>query len=50
VAQSIGGLREKGLRMIDLEPREGLSGIIAFVHPQSVHGILTELVQTARKD
>ena len=46
VGKSIEGLREKGLQMIDLEPREGLSGIIAFVHPRSAHGILTELVQT----
>ena len=46
VAQSIEDLQKKGLRMIDLEPREGLSGIIAFIHPRSAHGILTELVQT----
>ena len=46
VGKSIEGLRQKGLQMIDLEPREGLSGIIAFVHPRSAHGILTELVQT----
>ena len=46
VEKSIEGLRKKGLQMIDLEPREGLSGIIAFVHPRSAHGILTELVQT----
>ncbi len=47
VADSIEGLRGKGVQMIDLEPREGLSGIIAFLHPRSAHGILTELVQTA---
>ena len=33
-----------GLQLIDLEPREGLSGDIAFIHPNSVFGILTELV------
>ena len=46
VGKSIENLREKGLQMIDLEPREGLSGTIAFLHPRSAHGILTELVQT----
>ncbi len=46
VSESIEGLRQKGSEMIDLEPREGLSGIIAFMHPRSAHGILTELVQT----
>lgn len=33
-----------GLQLIDREPREGLSGDIAFIHPRSVFGILTELV------
>ena len=39
-------LSSKGLELLDREPRPGLSGIIAFIHPRSVHGILTELVQT----
>ena len=39
-------LSDLGLELLDKEPRPGLSGIIAFVHPRSVHGILTELVQT----
>ena len=34
-----------GLELIDREPREGLSGDIAFIHPRSVFGILTELVE-----
>lgn len=36
---------ELGLQLIDREPREGLSGDIAFIHPRSVFGILTELVE-----
>ncbi|MDE2844765.1 MAG: methylmalonyl-CoA epimerase [Chloroflexota bacterium] len=36
---------EAGLQLIDHEPREGLSGDIAFIHPRSVFGILTELVE-----
>ncbi len=36
---------ESGLQLIDQEPREGLSGDIAFIHPRSVFGILTELVE-----
>ena len=35
-----------GLRLVDKEPREGLSGSIAFVHPASVFGVLTELVES----
>lgn len=36
---------ELGLQLIDREPREGLSGDIAFIHPRSVFGVLTELVE-----
>ena len=46
VAQGLSDLGSKGIRLVDEEPREGLSGIIAFIHPGSVHGVLTELVQT----
>ena len=39
-------LEQQGLQLVDREPREGLSGNIAFVHPRSVVGILTELVES----
>jgi len=36
----------RGLEMIDQEPRIGLHGTrIAFVHPKSVGGVLTEFVE-----
>ncbi len=38
-------LNERGLQLIDKEPREGLSGSVAFVHPRSMFGVLTELVE-----
>ena len=46
IAEDLEILNARGLELVDQEPRPGLSGIIAFVHPRSVHGILTELVQT----
>ena len=46
VGDSLKDLAADGVELVDKEPREGLSGIIAFIHPRSVHGILTELVQT----
>ena len=46
VGDSLNDLAADGVDLVDKEPREGLSGIIAFIHPRSVHGILTELVQT----
>ena len=34
-----------GAELIDEEPREGLFGLeVAFVHPDSVHGVLSEVV------
>jgi methylmalonyl-CoA/ethylmalonyl-CoA epimerase len=39
-------LKTLGVRLVDQEPREGLSGRIAFVHPSSVFGVLTELVES----
>jgi methylmalonyl-CoA/ethylmalonyl-CoA epimerase len=39
-------LRGEGARLIDAAPRRGLFGTqVAFVHPESVHGVLSELVQ-----
>ena len=45
VSEKLENLSDRGMELIDREPREGLSGTIAFIHPRSVHGILTELVQ-----
>jgi methylmalonyl-CoA/ethylmalonyl-CoA epimerase len=38
-------LVEAGAELIDESPREGLFGLqVAFVHPDSVHGVLAEVV------
>ena len=38
-------LAEQGVQVIDEEPHRGLFGLeVAFVHPDSVHGVLAELV------
>ena len=42
-------LQTLGVDLIDQTPREGLSGTIAFVHPRSIFGILTELVESDPK-
>ena len=47
IEQAIADARARGLEMIDEEPRMGLHGTrIAFVHPKSVGGVLTEFVET----
>jgi methylmalonyl-CoA/ethylmalonyl-CoA epimerase len=38
-------LSEEGAELIDDTPRRGMFGLeVAFVHPDSVHGVLTEVV------
>ena len=38
-------LEAAGVQLIDRVPRKGLFGLeVAFVHPDSVHGVLTEVV------
>ena len=48
VASAIAGLAKAGADLIDAEPRAGLFGLeVAFVHPDAVHGVLTEVVAPA---
>jgi len=45
VSTVIDSLAASGAQMIDEKPRPGLYGLeVAFVHPSSVHGVLTEVV------
>ncbi len=45
VQAAVTSLTESGAEMIDERPREGLFGLqVAFVHPDSVHGVLAEVV------
>ena len=47
IEKAIADARAQGLEMVDAEPRIGLHGTrIAFVHPKSVGGVLTEFVET----
>jgi len=39
-------IETKGVRLIDKTPRKGAEGLdIAFLHPKSTHGVLTELCE-----
>jgi methylmalonyl-CoA epimerase len=45
VGAALADLERKGAELIDREPRRGLFGLeVAFVHPDAVHGVLTEVV------
>jgi methylmalonyl-CoA/ethylmalonyl-CoA epimerase len=47
VHEAIEELAAAGAQLIDEIPRRGLFGLeVAFVHPSSVHGVLTEVVSS----
>lgn len=46
IVATLADLTAKGVQLIDFEPRTGAHGWrIAFIHPKSCFGVLTELVQ-----
>jgi methylmalonyl-CoA/ethylmalonyl-CoA epimerase len=46
IEQALDSVRSAGLRLIDEEPRTGIQGSrVAFLHPKSTGGVLTELVE-----
>lgn len=48
VRQTIVELEHEGAELIDAEPRRGLFGLeVAFIHPDSLHGVLAEVVSRA---
>jgi methylmalonyl-CoA/ethylmalonyl-CoA epimerase len=43
--EELARLKSEGAELIDDQPRPGLYGLeVAFVHPDAVHGVLSELV------
>ncbi len=45
VEAALGELAAAGAELIDSAPRRGMFGLqVAFVHPESVHGVLSEVV------
>jgi methylmalonyl-CoA/ethylmalonyl-CoA epimerase len=45
IRAALADLADAGAELIDAEPRHGLFGLeVAFVHPESVHGVLSEVV------
>jgi methylmalonyl-CoA/ethylmalonyl-CoA epimerase len=46
IVQELRSWSERGAELIDPEPRPGSRGrLVAFIHPATEHGVLTELVQ-----
>ena len=48
IVSAIDDVRKAGLRLIDEQPRTGIrNSRVAFVHPKSTGGVLTEVVEAA---
>jgi methylmalonyl-CoA epimerase len=48
IERTLGALKDAGLELIDQQPRTGIRGSrVAFLHPRSTAGVLTEIVQPA---
>jgi methylmalonyl-CoA/ethylmalonyl-CoA epimerase len=48
IDSALAAVRDAGLRLIDERPRTGIrNSRVAFVHPKSTGGVLTELVEAA---
>lgn len=45
ITRALEELRARGVRLIDENPRQGVHGLVAFVHPQAAHGMMIELLQ-----
>ncbi|MCF8234952.1 MAG: methylmalonyl-CoA epimerase [Bacteroidales bacterium] len=49
--EKLAELDEKGIRLIDKSPRKGAEGLdIAFLHPKSTFGVLTELCENKENE
>jgi methylmalonyl-CoA/ethylmalonyl-CoA epimerase len=47
---NLNSLQEKGVQLVDKNPRKGAEGLnIAFLHPKSTYGVLTELCEHPEK-
>jgi methylmalonyl-CoA epimerase len=49
IREHLRDLRDKGVELIDEDPRPGAHGEVAFLQPASALGVLVELIQTAAR-
>ena len=50
IAAVLAGLKARGVRLIDEEPRPGAGGsLVAFIHPSAAHGVLVEIKESPER-
>jgi methylmalonyl-CoA/ethylmalonyl-CoA epimerase len=47
VDKELSHLSKRGIELIDKKARPGFEGMVAFIHPKSLRGVLVELCQKA---
>lgn len=45
IEATLAELRKAGVRLIDEIPRQGVHGLIAFIHPKATNGLMIEVLQ-----
>jgi methylmalonyl-CoA epimerase len=45
IVKTLESLSNKGVRLIDTKPRQGIEGKVAFIHPKAMNGVLIELLE-----
>ena len=45
IEKDLAALKDKQVSLIDESPRQGVEGLVVFLHPRSVNGVLVELCQ-----
>ena len=48
IRATLARLKAHGVQLIDEEPRPGVHGKVAFIHPRGAHGVLIELLERNR--
>lgn len=49
IVAALAELRSAGVRLIDETPRQGVHGLVAFIHPKATNGLMIEVLQKAHK-
>lgn len=49
IVAELAELKAQGVRLVDETPRQGVHGLVAFVHPKATHGMMIELLQKTHR-
>ena len=45
IVATLATLKTQNVRLVDETPRQGVHGLVAFVHPKATHGMMIEVLQ-----